>query len=37
MFTAVVYVRRRIKRVVLYAGYRPFVFTISADKEIKDR
>ena len=37
MFTAVVYVKRRIKRVVLYAGYRPFVFTISADKEVNGR
>ncbi len=37
MFTAVVYVKKRIKRVVLYAGYRPFVFTVSADKEVNGR
>jgi hypothetical protein len=37
MFTAVAYVKRRIKRVVLYAGRRPFVFTISADKELDGR
>ncbi len=37
MFTIVVYVKKRIKRIVLYAGYRPFVFTISADKEVNGR
>ena len=37
MFTVVVYVKKRIKRVVLYAGLRPFVFTISADKEVNGR
>jgi hypothetical protein len=37
MFTIVVYMKKRIKRIVLYAGYRPFVFTITADKEIKGR
>jgi hypothetical protein len=37
MFTAVVYVKRRIKRVVLYASRRPFVFAISADKEVDGR
>jgi len=37
MFTVVVYVKKRIKRIVLYAGYRPFVFTISADKEVNGR
>ncbi|MFP3169533.1 MAG: hypothetical protein RXR01_10535 [Thermoproteus sp.] len=34
MFTVVVYARKRIKRVVLYANYKPFVFTITADKVI---
>ena len=37
MFTIVVYMKKRIKRIVLYVGYRPFVFTITADKEIKGR
>jgi len=37
MFTAVLYARKRVKRVVLYAGRRPFVFTVSADKEVKGR
>jgi len=37
MFTVVVYVKRRIKRVVLYTKYGPFVFTISADREIPGR
>jgi hypothetical protein len=37
MFTIVVYVKKRIKRIVLYAGYRPFVFTVTADKEIKGK
>jgi len=37
MFTVVVYVKRRIKRIVLYAERRPFVFTISADKDVGGR
>jgi hypothetical protein len=37
VFSAVVYVKKRIKRVVLYAGRRPFVFTISAYKEVNGR
>jgi hypothetical protein len=37
MFTVVVYVKKRIKRVVLYAGRRPFVFSISDDKKVNGR
>jgi hypothetical protein len=37
MFTVVVYVKKRVKRVVLYTGYRPFVFTTSADKEVNGK
>jgi len=37
MFTIVMYAKKRVKRVVLYAGYRPFVFTISADKEVNGK
>ncbi len=37
MFTVVVYVKKRIKRVVLYAERSVFVFSISADKEVRGR
>ncbi len=37
MFTIVVYIKRRIKRIVLYVGRWTFTFTVPASTEIKGR
>jgi hypothetical protein len=37
VFTVVVYIKRRVKRVVLYAGRSTFVFTVPARQEINGR